>query len=61
MTCCNHDCRQGRDCPARKAISYNTGWKRLDNVLSAIAYGATLSFAIAVALAVTAVIWGVGK
>ena len=18
MTCCNHDCRQGRDCPARE-------------------------------------------
>ena len=19
MTCCNHDCNQGRDCPARRA------------------------------------------
>jgi len=61
MKCCSHDCRQGRDCPARKPITYNTGFKRLDNVLSAIAYGATLSVAIAVALAVAAVIWGAGK
>jgi hypothetical protein len=50
-----------RDYPDRKVIRYNTGCKRLDNVLSAIAYGATLLFAIAGALALTAVVWGVGK
>ena len=21
MACCNHDCRQGRDCPARRRVT----------------------------------------
>jgi 1,4-dihydroxy-2-naphthoate octaprenyltransferase len=44
MNCCDEygDCRQGRDCPARQSrvpVRYDSGWKRLDAVLSAIAYG----------------------
>lgn len=46
MNCCDDygNCRQGRDCPARResdwpTVAYRTGSKRLDSVLQAISYG----------------------
>ena len=56
--CCDGECSQGRDCPARQPVEYHTGWPRLDNFLNAVAYGATLGFALVLVLVLTWVVWG---
>lgn len=61
MTCCDDygDCRQGRDCPVRqvKLIQYNTGWTRLDNFLSAVAYGIAIIGAISLVFTISWLGW----
>ena len=58
MNCCDEygKCCQGKDCPVRKVrtIQYNTGFRRLDSLLTAIAYGVT-----SLALTTLAVLLGV--
>lgn len=54
MSCCNHNCDQRRKCPAR----YQTGWPRLDNLLNAIAYGATILFLLTLTIGLAYIIWG---
>mgnify|MGYP000190916067 CR=1 FL=1 len=61
MNCCNDfgECTRGPTCPARReqvrpAVTYRTGWARLDNVLQAISYGtAVLAAMCVVALLIT--------
>lgn len=59
MNCCDEygNCRQGRDCPLRERrfVEYDTGWNRLDSMLSVIAYGITIVGAIVVTLLLS---WG---
>ena len=61
MNCCDEygECRQGRDCPVRKVqlIQYNTGWNRLDNFLSAVAYGVAILGAFSLVFAISWMGW----
>ena len=61
MNCCDDygDCRQGRDCPVRqvKLIQYNTGWTRMDNFLSAVAYGIAIIGAISLVFTISWLGW----
>lgn len=61
MNCCDEygECRQGRDCPVRqvKVIRYDTGYKRLDNFLSAVAHGIAYLGAIGLVFTISWVGW----
>lgn len=59
MNCCNDfgECTRGHDCPARRdttrpAVTFRTGWARLDNLLQAISYGVAVLAAMCLAAAV---------
>lgn len=45
MNCCDEygKCCQGKDCPVRevRTVQYNTGFRRLDGILTTIAYVVT--------------------
>lgn len=67
MNCCDDygNCRQGRDCPARResagpAVSYRTGSKRLDSVLQAISYGVAVLGVMCLAAAVIVLLGAMG-
>lgn len=67
MNCCDDygNCRQGRDCPARResdwpTVAYRTGSKRLDSVLQAISYGVAVLGALCLVAAVIALLGMMG-
>ena len=41
----------------KKPVEYNTGWKRLDNFLTAVAYGVAILGFFVVAAGLSALLW----
>ena len=61
MNCCNDygDCQQDHNCPVRnvRLVQYNTGFTRLDNFLSAVAYGVAFIGAIGLVFMISWLTW----